>query len=204
MPARRSLPSLRRPAGAHFPRPMRCVPAENVIGTGLAFPQIAMSNSIYDGVLSLRISYPDGQHPWSRICAPADRPALLANSKNLIAATIATFTDPAKVRLVDIQNVMHESPRNPDRSNDLATGKGVFMRLVTRFAHLHNFFAERSRLHSRHSRMRRRNPYGAVAARRPARRVQTGTLTLDLLEKTSTQRAAVSGPRSSRPTAWML
>jgi hypothetical protein len=40
--------------------------------------------------------------------------------------------------------VMHESARNPDWSNDLATGKGVFMRLVTRFAVHHDYFADKA------------------------------------------------------------
>jgi len=44
----------------------------------------------------------------------------------------------------DTENVMHESPNPPDWSNDLATGKGVFMRLVTRFARYYNFFADNS------------------------------------------------------------
>jgi hypothetical protein len=60
---------------------------------------------------------------------------LLADGRNLIAAAIATFDDPKKARFVDKQNVMHESARNPIWINDLCTGKGVFMRLATRFAH---------------------------------------------------------------------
>lgn len=43
----------------------------------------------------------------------------------------------------DTENVMHESPNPPDWSNDLATGKGVFMRLVTRFALRYSFFSDR-------------------------------------------------------------
>jgi hypothetical protein len=78
------------------------------------------------------------------VCAPADRPGLLVNCQKLMTAAIATFADPNKVRFVDTENVMHESARNPDWSNDLATGKGVFMRLVTRFAVQHNYFADKA------------------------------------------------------------
>jgi hypothetical protein len=77
------------------------------------------------------------------ICATADRHGLLVNCQKLITNAIATFSDPNKVRFVDIENVMHESARNPDWSNDLATGKGVFMRLVTRFAFQHNYFSDK-------------------------------------------------------------
>lgn len=54
--------------------------------------------------------------------------------KNLIAAALRAYPDE--------QNVMHESAFSDDWSNDLATGKGVFMRLVTRFVIEHNFFGD--------------------------------------------------------------
>jgi hypothetical protein len=73
------------------------------------------------------------------ITDPNVRQQLLLNSKDLISAAIATPNG-----FPDTENVMHESPNPPDWSNDLATGKGVFMRLVTRFALRYNFFADNS------------------------------------------------------------
>jgi hypothetical protein len=68
---------------------------------------------------------------------------LLQDSKALIMRAItptADFGDPSKWKgFPDTENVMHESPAS-DWSNDLATGKGVFMRLVTRFAFHYKFF----------------------------------------------------------------
>jgi hypothetical protein len=64
---------------------------------------------------------------------PQMKEKLLADGRNLIAAAIATFDDPEKARFVDKEKVMHESARNPIWGNDLCTGKGVFMRLATRF-----------------------------------------------------------------------
>jgi hypothetical protein len=65
----------------------------------------------------------------------------LTEGKALITAALKTFVQPHVDQFVDDpEGVMHESPRNPDWSNDLGTGKGVFMRLVTRFAHQHRFF----------------------------------------------------------------
>jgi hypothetical protein len=64
----------------------------------------------------------------------------LSNSKNLITAA----TKPSE-GFADNEDVMHESPDPPGSegwNDNLATGKGVFMRLVTRFAHRHNFFAD--------------------------------------------------------------
>jgi len=75
----------------------------------------------------------------SIISDPGMKQTLLLNSKNLIIAAITTTNG-----FPDTENVMHESPNPPDWSNDLATGKGVFMRLVTRFAHYYNFFADNS------------------------------------------------------------
>jgi hypothetical protein len=77
------------------------------------------------------------------ICPPAARQGLLADCQKLMTNAIAIFTDKSKVRFVDVENVMHESPRNQDWSNDLATGKGVFMRLATRFAVQHNYFSNK-------------------------------------------------------------
>jgi hypothetical protein len=57
---------------------------------------------------------------------------LRLKGKNLIIAAMKAFADP--------EHVMHASPNPPDRSNDLATGKGVFMRLVTEFAVHCKFF----------------------------------------------------------------
>ena len=68
---------------------------------------------------------------------PVIKKQLLSNSKNLIVSAITTPNG-----FPDTQSVMHESPNPPDWSNDLATGKGVFMRLVTRFARLQNFFGD--------------------------------------------------------------
>ncbi len=70
---------------------------------------------------------------------PQIKQELLLNSKKLISAAITTPNG-----FPDVQNVMHESPNPPDWSNDLATGKGVFMRLVTRFARRYNYFADSS------------------------------------------------------------
>jgi hypothetical protein len=76
------------------------------------------------------------------VCPPPDRAGLIANCRTLIGSAIAN--DPNSVRFVDIENVMHESARNPDWSNDLATGKGVFMRLVTRFAFQWKYFGDKA------------------------------------------------------------
>jgi hypothetical protein len=72
------------------------------------------------------------------IASPQVKQELLRNSQKLITAAIT-----APNGFVDTENVMHESPNPPDWSNDLATGKGVFMRLVTRFAYQHNFLADK-------------------------------------------------------------
>jgi hypothetical protein len=61
------------------------------------------------------------------------KPTLVKDGRTLIDAAMTFFV---------ANDVMHESPRNPDWSNDLATGKGVFMRLVTRFVLQHGFFGD--------------------------------------------------------------
>jgi hypothetical protein len=71
------------------------------------------------------------------ITDPYIKKELLLISKNLITTAISTPNG-----FIDTQSVMHESPNPPDWSNDLATGKGVFMRLVTRFAYQHKFFGD--------------------------------------------------------------
>jgi hypothetical protein len=70
----------------------------------------------------------------SIVTDPELKNTLRLNGKNLITAAIKTFTD--------AEGVMHASPDSPDQSNDLATGKGVFMRLVTRFAVHYEYFAD--------------------------------------------------------------
>jgi hypothetical protein len=75
----------------------------------------------------------------SIISDPDMKKVLLLNSKNLINAAITTPNG-----FPDTQSVMHESTNPPDWSNDLATGKGVFMRLVTRFACYNYFFGDNS------------------------------------------------------------
>jgi hypothetical protein len=72
----------------------------------------------------------------NRIAGPAFKQELVRDSQKLIVAAMKAF--------VDTQHVMHESPRNQDWSNDLATGKGVFMRLVTRFVYQQKFFADKT------------------------------------------------------------
>jgi hypothetical protein len=65
-------------------------------------------------------------------------------SKKLIDAAItqtANFGDGGAWKgFPDTQNVMHESPGTVWNNNDLATGKGVFMRLVTRAARGWSYF----------------------------------------------------------------
>jgi Glycosyl hydrolase family 76 len=69
------------------------------------------------------------------IAAPALKQELVRDSQKLIIAAMKAF--------VDTQHVMHESPRNQAWNNDLATGKGVFMRLVARFVYQQKFFADK-------------------------------------------------------------
>ncbi len=72
---------------------------------------------------------------------PASKSALLRNAKDLINAAINTETG-----FPDKESVMHESPKlpaPPGWDTNLVTGKGVFMRLVTRFARAHGFFADK-------------------------------------------------------------
>jgi hypothetical protein len=66
------------------------------------------------------------------IAEPNSRDEILQQGRNLVDAALTAFPD--------TENVMHESQNNYDWGNDLATGKGVFMRLVTRFVKAHNFF----------------------------------------------------------------
>jgi len=73
------------------------------------------------------------------ITDPYIKKELLLDSKNLIITAISTPNG-----FPDTQRVMHASPNPPDWSNDLATGKGVFMRLVARFAYQHNFFTDKA------------------------------------------------------------
>lgn len=74
---------------------------------------------------------------------PEKKAELLSNSKTLIGAAITPTEDfqNSPMGFPDTQNVMHESPGS-DWSNDLATGKGVFMRLVTRFVAQYKYFGD--------------------------------------------------------------
>jgi hypothetical protein len=60
---------------------------------------------------------------------------ILKDCQKLITAAISKATPNG---FVDVQNVMHESPLSADWSVDLATGKGVSLRLMTKFARQHN------------------------------------------------------------------
>jgi hypothetical protein len=75
---------------------------------------------------------------------PAVKTQLLGDCKKLIIAAI-TPTDFLKKPVAhkgfpDTDNVMHESPASNWGTTDLPTGKGVFMRLVTRFAIHYKYF----------------------------------------------------------------
>ena len=72
-----------------------------------------------------------GLTPYINIAEPASRDNLLRTSRELIGAALKTF--------VDTKGILHESEYNALWGNDLATGKGVFIRLVTRFV-LKNYF----------------------------------------------------------------
>jgi hypothetical protein len=65
---------------------------------------------------------------------PPDKQKLVVGGKALINAAMKAGAD--------AEHVMHEYPNSFDWSNDLATGKGVFMRLVTRFVFQHSFFGD--------------------------------------------------------------
>ena len=73
---------------------------------------------------------------------PTKRDDIKKISKNLIEAAITPTQDfeNSPKGFPDKENVMHESPASDWASNDLATGKGVFMRLVTRIALSWNYF----------------------------------------------------------------
>jgi hypothetical protein len=78
---------------------------------------------------------------------PNVKKGILDSCKNLISAALTPtkdFSDPSKwLGFPDTENIMHESPAT-DGSNDLATGKGVFMRLVTRCAVHYKYFGDPS------------------------------------------------------------
>lgn len=67
--------------------------------------------------------------------------AAMKNSCNvLMTKAIKTPVDKDHMIFVDNDHIMHESPNPPSwYQSDFATGKGVFMRLVTRFAHVNKF-----------------------------------------------------------------
>jgi glycosyl hydrolase family 76 len=73
-----------------------------------------------------------GLSPYINIAEPASRDNLLRTSRALIDAALKAF--------VDTKGILHESKYNALWGNDLATGKGVFMRLVTRFVSKNHFF----------------------------------------------------------------
>jgi hypothetical protein len=67
---------------------------------------------------------------------PPDRQDLFDGAKAVITAAMEAGADS--------EAVMHEYPDSMDWSNDLATGKGIFMRLATTFAQQHDFFDDQS------------------------------------------------------------
>ena len=73
-----------------------------------------------------------GLSPYINIAEPVSKDNLLRTSRALIDAALKAF--------VDTKGILHESEHNALWGNDLATGKGVFMRLVTRFVSKNNFF----------------------------------------------------------------
>lgn len=74
-----------------------------------------------------------GVEAYSRV-NPAKKGEILKNGKKLVDAAIAQFPD--------AQKVMHESAGTLWNNKDLATGKGVFMRLVTRVVQEWNYFKD--------------------------------------------------------------
>ena len=66
---------------------------------------------------------------------PNAKQTLIQEGANLISKAISKSTPNG---FVDEQDVMHESPIAADWSNDLATGKGVALRFIVRFAETHN------------------------------------------------------------------
>ena len=66
------------------------------------------------------------------IAEPNSKDSLLKFGRALIDAALKAF--------VDAKGIIHELQYNALWGNDLATGKGVFMRLVTRFVLEHKFF----------------------------------------------------------------
>jgi hypothetical protein len=79
---------------------------------------------------------------------PEKKDEIRKSSRKLIEKAItqtANFGDPnAWQGFPDLQNVMHESPGTVWGSNDLTTGKGVFMRLVTRTALEWDYFGDKA------------------------------------------------------------
>jgi hypothetical protein len=65
---------------------------------------------------------------------PSSKNKLLQTYLELIDASLKVFVNP--------NGIVHESEYNALWGNDLATGKGVFMRLVTRFVHRYDFFGD--------------------------------------------------------------
>jgi Glycosyl hydrolase family 76 len=70
---------------------------------------------------------------------PSIKEVTLGDIKNLITAEITPVSG-----FVDTDNVIHAPPDSQAWNNDLATGKGVFMRLVTRFVHDHAYFSDKA------------------------------------------------------------
>ncbi len=67
------------------------------------------------------------------------RQQILRQTDKLIEASVTNSTPNS---FVDSQDVCHESPIAADWSNDLATGKGVMLRLLFDFARRHNLLIE--------------------------------------------------------------
>lgn len=86
-----------------------------------------------------------GVDAYVRHVDPSKKDEILPAMKQLINAAITPTEDfiNAPKGFPDKENVLHESPGS-DWSNDLDTGKGVFMRLVTRFARDWNYFDDKA------------------------------------------------------------